>query len=344
MKKIILFIITGLLFASFNQVQKSTVVNRTFDGVFQAKTFSSSFVDENNTKWFLTETGIVSFDDNIWKLYGNNKAVPTQNLKDFAYNLSSGGPGILIATPNGATLASLPISDNSGVVNYDTVSTPIRSNNVLRVAVGKGDLNWVGTDKGVYAVKNNKWLTPAYEDMYPEIVFKEYPITSMATNHGGDSLYIGTDGGGIARVFRDDVDGITGASVFAQWGPIILPSDNIHSILIASDGAKWFGTDKGIAKHVGDNTLDNWSVFTTDDGLVDNFVQSIGEDKTGKIWFGTKGGVSVFDGTAWSSYTIADGLNSNNILCISVDNNGVVWLGTDNGVISYNKGEFVSYK
>jgi ligand-binding sensor domain-containing protein len=215
---------------------------------------------------------------------------------------------------------------------------------VVRVTAGKNNIRWFGTDMGVSAFKNDKWLTNSYEEVYPGIIFKEYPITSMATSPGGDSLYIGTEGAGIARIYRDNVDGISGASVYAQWGPIILPSDKIYSILIASDGAKWFGTDAGIAKHTGDNTLDNWTVFTTDEGLADNFVQAIAEDKNGKLWFGTKGGVSVFDGSAWTSIKMEDGLNSNNILSITVDKDGVVWLGTDNGLLSYNNGEFVSYK
>ncbi|HUU99618.1 MAG TPA: hypothetical protein VMW32_01530, partial [Bacteroidales bacterium] len=87
----------------------------------------------------------------------------------------------------------------------------------------------------------------------------------MATNRNGDSLYIGTEGAGVARVYQN-IDAISGASGYARWGPIILPSD-----------------------------------------------------KNGKYWFGTKGGVSVFDGSAWTSFTIDDGLNSNNVLCISFD-------------------------
>jgi ligand-binding sensor domain-containing protein len=43
-----------------------------------------------------------------------------------------------------------------------------------------------------------------------------------------------------------------------------------------------------VAKHTGNNTLENWTVFTTEDGLADNFVQAIAADDNGKYWFGTK--------------------------------------------------------
>jgi ligand-binding sensor domain-containing protein len=155
---------------------------------------------------------------------------------------------------------------------------------------------------------------------------------------------VGTDGAGVARVYRNEVDGISGASVYAMWGPIIIPSDTIHSVFIAPDGTKWFGTNLGLAKHTGNNTLDNWTVYTTDEGLVNNDVQAIAIQVNGNHWFGTKGGVSVFDRFGWTSYTTANGLCSNNVLCIAVDKDDVVWLGTDNGVNCFKNGEFVSFK
>ena len=103
-----------------------------------------------------------------------------------------------------------------------------------------------------------------------------------------------------------------------------MSSAKVYSIFIASDGAKWFGTDQGISRHIGNSTLENWTVYTTDDGFVHNFVQAITADIKGNLWFGTKGGVSVYNGSTWISYTIKDELNSNNILCIAVDRNGVV--------------------
>jgi ligand-binding sensor domain-containing protein len=324
--------------------QKTIVKDSSFDGAFQAKTFRTALVDKDNIKWFLTEVGIVSFDGKKWSLYNKNSEVPTENVKDLVYDFYSPSPEMMIATPNGVTIVNLPLGDSTKIMNYSTENTTILSNNVFRVHAGKKDIRWFGTDKGVSAFKNNKWLTNSYDEVYPGIVFKEYPITSMATSPGGDTLYVGTEGAGIARIYNDDVDGISGASVYAQWGPIILPSDKIYSILIASDGTKWFGTEEGLARHTGDNTLDNWTVFTTAEGLVNNFVQAIAQDSKGKIWFGTRGGVSVFDGSVWTSIKMEDGLVSNNVLSIAVDKNNVVWLGTDNGVMSYNNGEFVSYK
>jgi ligand-binding sensor domain-containing protein len=300
-------------------------------------------VDSNNVKWFITEAGIVSFNGQEWVLHDKNRKVPVQDLRGFALENNPGGLELWIASPAGATVVRLPVDGRSGATTYHTENTSILSKNVVRVAIGRSPLRWIGTEKGVSAFRGNKWLSPSYDEMYPGSMFGEFRITSMATTRDGDSLFIGTEGAGVARVYQN-ADAISGASVYAQWGPINLPSDKIYSIFIDNDGTQWFGTDQGIARHAGSKTLENWTVFTTGEGLVNNFVQAIASDNKGKFWFGTKGGASVFDGTAWASFTMDNGLSSNNVLCLAVDRDGVVWFGTDNGATCFKDGEFISYK
>ncbi len=307
------------------------------------KNVNAVIVDNDNVKWFSTDVGIVSFDGENWKLHDGNERMPNQDLKGVAYAANTEGPELWIASPNGATVVKLPIDDQTEAITYNPENAPISGKEVLGIAAGKNSIRWIGTDKGVFAMSGDKWLDPYYDLHYPDRMFKVFPITSMATNPEGDSLYIGTEGAGVLRVYRDNLDGISGASVYAEWGPIIIPSDNIRSIFIAPDGTKWFGTKKGIARHTGNNTLENWTVYTTDDGLVDNLVQAIAGDKEGNIWFGTQAGISVFDGSSWLSYTTDNGLVSNNILSIAIDRDGIVWIGTDVGISHFDEGKFFNW-
>lgn len=309
-----------------------------------ANSFYAALVDDNNVKWFLTEAGVVSFDGESWILHDKNLKVTTKDLKSFAYEASSFGKEVYIATPTGATVATLPIDATTGATTYYSGNSTIVSENIFSVAIGKSPLRWFGTEKGISAFYDNKWLVNANMRRYPENLFKAYPITAMSTTLDGDTLYAATNGGGVARVFKNKVDAISGASPYSLWGPILMPSDKVYSICIAPDRTQWFGTDKGVARHIGSITLEKWTVFNTGNGLADNFVQSITIDKKGKMWFGTKGGVSVYDGTSWTSFTEKDGLNSNNVRCITVDHDDVVWLGTDKGVNSFNNGIFTSYQ
>ena len=323
--------------------QVSTSDSNSNDKGISVKNVNSVIVDNDNIKWFSTDLGVVSFDGENWKLHNGNKNLPNQSLKGVTYVVNPEGPELWIASPNGATVTRLPIDDQTDAITFNPENASILGDEVVSIAAGKNTIRWIGTDKGISAVSSDKWLEPYYDLHYPKRMFKKYQITSMATNTEGDSLYVGTAGAGVARVYRDEFDGISGASVYAQWGPIIMPSDNIRSIFIAPDGTKWFGTEEGIAKHTGNNTLDNWTVYTTDDGLVDNFVQAISGDKKGNIWFGTKAGISVFNGSSWISYTAENGLASNNILSIATDKDGSVWIGTDAGITCYENENFINY-
>ena len=315
---------------------------RSNDTGIPAKKYYSATVDNKDNIWFLTELGVVSYNGDKWNLH--DVKLQGADLKDIAFDYSIEGTGFWIATGSGITSLKSPAEKDSPSTIYNTDNAAIMSNSVIKIVVGKSNIKWVGTAKGVAAFYKNKWLQSDYEDLYPSVIFEEYPITAMATNPAGDSLYVGTKGAGIARIFKNEVDGISGASVYSQWGPIIIPSDNVLSVFIGKNGAKWFGTDMGVAMHTGTNTLENWVVYTKEEGLVNDIVQAIGADQKGNIWFGTQGGISVFDGKEFTNYTKDNGLNSNNVLCIVTDSKGVVWIGTDDGVNSFNGGTFKSYR
>ncbi len=344
----IVFMLVALLGISTIIPQANTVYSdqniASIDVGVPVKIVKAAVVDDMNTKWFLTDVGIVSFNDEKWTLHNQNDAVKSAKLQGFALEDASQGQQLWMATPDGVLTAGLPFGAGAQVNRYNTVNSALLSDTVVSIAVGNRPIRWFGTNKGISALKNDKWLTPSYDEEYPSFIFELFPILSMAANTGGDTLYVGMNGAGVARVFSNDVDGITGASVYAQWGPILLPSDTIYSICVQPNGVKWFGTNMGIARHVGQNTLDNWTEFTTEDGLINNFVQAIAAGNDDNVWFGTKGGISVFDGKVWKSYTQKDGLASDNVLCITIDKSGVVWIGTDNGVSSFNQSEFTSYQ
>ena len=67
--------------------------------------------------------------------------------------------------------------------------------------------------------------------------------------------------------------------------------------------------------------------YTTAQGLANNVVWSITEDKSGNLWFGTDGGgVSKYDGKTFTSYTPAQGLVDDVIQSMATDKRErVVW-------------------
>lgn len=101
----------------------------------------------------------------------------------------------------------------------------------------------------------------------------------------------------------------TVSKVLSDQNSTIAISDTVlelgKSILIifqAANGNYWFGSDvDGIYRYDGKNILH----FTTKDGLCNNTIREIKEDKSGNIFFSTQhGGISKFDGQKFSTLTV----------------------------------------
>ncbi len=81
--------------------------------------------------------------------------------------------------------------------------------------------------------------------------------------------------------------------------------------------------------------------LTSEDGLPDNQVTSIVRDKNGFMWFGTRDGLSRYDGHDFYVFRHRENdstsLCSNNITCLEIDDDSVLWIGTaSSGFGSYD--------
>ena len=111
-------------------------------------------------------------------------------------------------------------------------------------------------------------------------------------------------------------------------------------------GNLWFGTDGGGVSRYDGKSLPagqaSFTNFTTEQGLANNTVLSITEDKRGNLWFGTQGGgVSRYDGKSFTNYTTEQGLANNNVRSIIEDKMGNLWFGTHGGGVSRYDGNRV---
>ena len=133
-----------------------------------------------------------------------------------------------------------------------------------------------------------------------------------------------------------------------------LASDAVGLIFEDQQGALWFasGAPKflfgsggrdfgsgGVSRYDGSM----FQTFSTADGLPDNNIRDIFQDKTGTLWFATGYGVSRYDGQKFNNL-IADGPIGmgvlpewwNDVRAISQDTAGNFWFATDAGLSSYN--------
>ncbi len=76
--------------------------------------------------------------------------------------------------------------------------------------------------------------------------------------------------------------------------------------------------------------------LTVEDGLAENEVFDLIQDKRGAIWMATPGGISIYDGVSFRHLNDSSGLPSNIINCLYEDVKGDIWIGTHKGLTVYD--------
>ena len=125
-------------------------------------------------------------------------------------------------------------------------------------------------------------------------------------------------------------------TLFSKKNTSAFSNNDILSLLVDRTGALWIGTNGGGLLRYRDHHFDT---FTTADGLVSNHIGSLYEDGDGRIWIGTREGLSYFDDHRFTSLTTADGLAGNHVMSIHGDAQGIVWIGTIAGMSTYREGQ-----
>jgi|GEM_PF-488579 len=69
--------------------------------------------------------------------------------------------------------------------------------------------------------------------------------------------------------------------------------------------------------------------YTEMEGLPTANVFGITQDHWGRIWFATRGGITVYDGASWKTYTVEDGLPVLAFYDIQTDREGRIWALSD---------------
>ncbi len=211
----------------------------------------------------------------------------------------------------------------------------------------------------------------------------EGKVTQISTNQGlshngvlslcmdrEGSLWVGTDGGGLNRVrpnpfrvaeasqgqvvqsaVRDRVGGLwmaipwSGATYWSGNRVREHALTNTWTVFVDKDEQVWAGTRRGGAWLGGLFHLQG-ERFELVRGFAafDRDVFAIHQDRRGRMWVGTQGGLVVREGDGWKLFTTRDGLLSDRVQAIADDDEGNLWIGTAGGLSLLQNGRFASYR
>jgi len=225
---------------------------------------------------------------------------------------------------DGMTLTSYAIKDDVG-----------QGVTIMKIIEDKDGNIWCGTSGGITRIDGKAFTS--FGERHGLI---SSDVWSMAVDASG-VMWIGTMNG-VCRF-----DGKT-------FSPFPLPEAQpdstrgvtsekfVHCITVDRTGRVWFGTNGGAYIYDG-KTLTN---ISERDGLPNNAVSSILEDKSGNIWFGTvHGGISRFDGKDFTNFTQQGVLEGEEIWCIHQGRSGNMWISAKQSPIHrYDGNAFTKLK
>jgi PAS domain S-box-containing protein len=210
-----------------------------------------------------------------------------------------------------------------GTISAWTEADGLSNNFVHTLKEDREHSIWIGTDGGLDRLRDSKF-TPftRTEGLGNEFVWAVLP------DRHENGLWLATQAG----LFQ-----MAGGRARAV-APEVLRDFDVHALYQDADDSLWIGIMKGGLGHYANGTF---HLYTTRDGLASDSVESVYRDREGRLWVGTRGGLSRQDGRRFVSFTDRDGLPENRTRVILQDSRGTLWIGTfGGGLCRYDEGRF----
>lgn len=281
--------------------------------------------DYNHNLWIGTNNGLSQYNGIKFSNY-----TPTLNNNQFSIqDITFDHRGkIWLATNNGVFLFN-----GKDFINIsEQLKEPNTNINTIH-ADKKGNI-WYGNANGLFKITetNNTFQVIKYDKA---LGFMNNSITCIHEDRNGN-LWIGTYGDGVyvynSKLFyRIDLN-------------LELYKQTVLDIYFDNKDNVWLATlSKGVAQY---NTLSKtFSWLSEQEGLSNNHVRSIIQDKSGNYWFGTSGGgVCNYFGKQFTVYDKSSGLGGNFIYSIFRDSKNRLWIGTsDKGLSLLDSSKFFNF-
>ena len=203
--------------------------------------------------------------------------------------------------PDGEIRELFETSNHEVFIGSDNFIYGVRADGIKTLRDGTAWINafledskkavWIGGNYNLYTYRNGVISVAASLGKYENIF-------ALAEDRA-HNFWIGTPHG-LLRLNRD-------AMSLEPFGAGVLRTA-INQITADNKNNLWLGTsDHGLVRV----TAGQATQFNASDGLTDNKVYSVFEDREGSIWVGTAGGLDRFRDTKFTTLTVKEGLPSN---------------------------------
>lgn len=292
--------------------------------------------DKYGNLWFCTEGGISRFDGMNFINYSTKDGLPDNiiisSLKDKNGNLWFGthDGGVISHTIKNTNISCLKNTCNHNL--------KVRSDfDLHKKEIAKGFVRF----SKMHGLNRNT-IQCIYEDNDGNILFGTYGggVYQFDANQLNNPCQLKTCQHNLIlkKEFIEHAKVIS--KCIKELNNKIGPSKVINHIAGDSKGNIWFATELGVCYY----DQKKFTYFTTEQGLSNNNVTSVLEDKRSNIWFGTfGGGIDLYNGKGIVNYLKKQGLVNNFITSILEDKSGTMYFADYNQGLTIFDGHNISF-
>jgi ligand-binding sensor domain-containing protein len=289
------------------------------DGMPDERAYSLA-IAKDGMLWVGASTGIQSFKNGKWTLYGSDSAAKLNDVSELEISLD----GKIWATTLPLGIGRL-CQFNPQTAACDVDFKEVDNQGIQALTLTDSGIPVYATNKGVYVFENDK-VKPFKTD---DQLVSNY-VDSFASAPDG-KLWVGTDSG---IHLLDPADPSIKWNTYRQSDYPAMGGNWASWISAAPDGTVWVAIIHGSASRYQNG---EWTSYKD----VYSF-NAVTVDAQGRAWFSDDGkGIIVLnpDGSEAMKLTSAEGLPSDNVQVVLTDLSGRVWIGTDQGLAKYENNE-----
>src|SRR5882724_504782 len=301
--------------------------------------------------WLAANSGLVRFDGITFTSVGLARSSGLRSTQITCLGSSSSG-----GTWFGIKLSSYGYYDGRGNWTLGTDSKGGSDWDVPAILEARDGRLWIGGDKASVRAKNSNQIQPLFPDASPAT----YATCFLQDSQG--RIWVGTTGQGLyylqgeklvkfpdgsldpntITALTQDSDGqlwlgtTSGLICYDSQGrrkAVDAPGSQYRALIVDRNGVLWAGTfGTGLWRY----SRGVWSSLRKTDGLADDYVLSLAEDREGNIWIGTREGLSQLTDVKFPTFGITEGLNADMALSVSASPRGGLWACTPLGATYFD--------
>jgi len=307
--------------------------------LFETLTYGNHFQQNR-----LTERSVMGLTlDHDGKLWigtdGNGVNVFSPNKERIATYPNEVGKNVIAAYCDSQGNLWLGSFDKGGYVKTKAgnfIKLPLEAYDTRCFYEDKKHKMWVGTSQGIFVI-----------DIDSKKVEKKYQVGNnlvrAITQDGKGRIWVGYYGNGI-EVFTPDMKSVTHLTSSPSSKHVSLPSNSINHLFIDSQLRIWAASNEG-AICFSNGKWDIFKVYGKEEGLNNEHVRALAEDKQHNIWMSTNRGISCLTATGKIlNFTNKDNvpLANFNDGSVTQQNGGVIYFGSSQGLCYFNPAQVLS--